>query len=94
MTPSQTYRIIGLVGTFEMVEHNPFMTPIRELFISYYFCSVCQKPPLHFSALLGWAAHPLMCKLWPECEWAVKKSLSLETRVAGTWAVCVWQSKV
>lgn len=47
------------------------------------------KIQLYFSALGGWAAHPLCL----ECEWVIRKSLSLERRVAGTQVLCVWESK-
>lgn len=34
------------------------------------------------------------CVNCPECEWAMKKSLLQERRVAGMRTVCVWVSKV
>lgn len=47
------------------------------------------EPQLYFSALRGWAAHPLCL----ECEWVIRRSLSLERSVAGTQVLCIWESK-
>lgn len=44
ITFSQSYGIIGQVGTFETAEHNPVKTQIRGLFISSYVRAVCQDP--------------------------------------------------
>lgn len=60
ITFSQTYHIVGQVGTFEMAEHSPFKSQIRELFLPSTSAHSVPKPQLHFSALLGRAAHPLM----------------------------------
>lgn len=48
ITETQTGRVIGQVGTSEMAKHNPFISQIRELFISFYFCPVCQKSSCTF----------------------------------------------
>lgn len=45
---SQTGRVIGLVGTSEMAKQNPFISQIRELFISFYFSAACQNPSCTF----------------------------------------------
>lgn len=58
----------------EMAKHNPFISQIRELFISFYFCAVCQNPSCAFQHW-AWAAH----RLCLECEWVIRKSLSLES---------------
>lgn len=46
ITLFQTYRIVDLIGSFDMAEHSPFMSQIRELlcFLSTSLLSV-PKPP-------------------------------------------------
>lgn len=50
ITLSQTSTIIDPLGTFDMAEHNPFMSQVRELlyFLSSSLLSVPQAPTCAF----------------------------------------------
>lgn len=78
ITFSQTDGIIGQVGTFEMAEHTLSCTDKGSIYFLLLRCSV-PKPQLHFSALLGSAAHPLC----PECEWTYKEVLVIGEESGG-----------
>lgn len=68
-TFSQTYRILGLVRTFEMAKLSLFMSQTGKLFCYLLFWLSVPKPQLYFLAFLAWAAHPVMGKLCLEHEW-------------------------